>query len=384
MSIGTLLAMTVAALVAEPGGHALVLFAGHDVERWVAAGETPACENGCLTLSEAAGWLRTHHRYRDFTLDWQWRADKDSPSPAAVLFRAELPGEGAGRPQGPEISLRAGEEGTLRGAVAASPSADVVRAEWNQARLTVRGRTAQLELNGTQVWAADGVQDQPGWIVLAGGPGTVWKDIRVEEIGYRSLFNGRDLEGWEGAGSDAADCWAVQDQTLLCTGRKGPWLRSREQFGDFNLRLEYKLKAGGNSGAYIRVPSSGSHHGEGAGIEVQILDDAAERYRNLKPYQFTGSLYAIAAAEPRVARPAGRWNTLEIDARGRTYRVVHNGSEVIAADEQQYPELTQRLVNGFLGLQNHHEEVWFRHLRIGPSLQSEEQAAAPADPAGGN
>ena len=50
-----------------------------------------------------------------------------------------------------------------------------------------------------------------------------------------------------------------------------------------------------------------------------------------------------------------------------SYRVTHNGVDVIASDENAVAELNQRLVKGFLGLQNHSEEVWFRHLRIGPA-----------------
>jgi hypothetical protein len=69
-----------------------------------------------------------------------------------------------------------------------------------------------------------------------------------EESGYRPLFDGRTLAGWEGGGQPAEKCWKVEEGTIVCTGEKGPWLRSVEQFGDFNLRLEYKLKPGGNSG----------------------------------------------------------------------------------------------------------------------------------------
>jgi hypothetical protein len=79
-------------------------------------------------------------------------------------------------------------------------------------------------------------------------------------------------------------------------------------------------------------------------------------------------LYAIVAAEPRVSRPAGAWNTLEIDCRQTAYRVVHNGIEIINATAEQAPELARRRVSGHLGLQNHSEEVDFRHLRIGPSM----------------
>ena len=204
------------------------------------------------------------------------------------------------------------------------------------------------------------------------------------EAGYQPLFDGTSLAGWEGGGQPAKMCWKVEEGTILCTGAKGPWLRSKEQYGDFNLRLEYKLKAGGNSGVYIRVPESGNHHGNGAGIEVQTLDDAADRYRTLKGYQYTGSLYAIAPATKHVAKPAGEWNQLEINCRGTKYHVIHNGTTIVAADETTFPELKGRLTKGYLGLQNHSEEVWYRNLRIGPALDlpidpSSKQAAIKAE-----
>jgi hypothetical protein len=186
--------------------------------------------------------------------------------------------------------------------------------------------------------------------------------------GYRPLFDGQSLAGWEGAGQPAEKCWKVEDGTIVCTGEKGPWLRSQEQFDDFNLRLEYKLKPGGNSGVFIRVPENGNHHGDGAGIEIQVLDDKAGRYRDIKPYQYTGSLYAIAPATKHVGKDAGEWNTLEINCRGMKYHVIHNGTQIISADETAFPELKGRLTKGYLGLQNHSEEVWFRNLRVGPAL----------------
>lgn len=188
------------------------------------------------------------------------------------------------------------------------------------------------------------------------------------EPGYRLLFDGKTLAGWEGAGQPAEKCWKVDEGTIVCTGAKGPWLRSTEQFGDFNLRFEYKLKAGGNSGVYIRVPENGDHHGDGAGIEVQVLDDKAGRYRDIKPYQYTGSLYAIVPASEHVGRDVGEWNSLEINCSGTKYHIIHNGRTIIAADEITYPELKGRLTKGHLGLQNHSEEVWFRNLRVGPAL----------------
>jgi hypothetical protein len=63
------------------------------------------------------------------------------------------------------------------------------------------------------------------------------------------------------------------------------------------------------------------------------------------------------------------WQTIEIDCRGSHYLVFHNGQQVIDATAEQQPELAQRLQEGFLGLQNHSEEVWFRDVRLGSSTQ---------------
>ena len=126
------------------------------------------------------------------------------------------------------------------------------------------------------------------------------------------------------------------------------------------------MESGGNSGVFLRVPKNGEHRGRGdSGVEIQILDDHDERYRDLKAFQYAGSVYAIAAASPHVGRPAGLWNTLEINCRDTFYEVVHNGISVLEADSAGFPQLGDRRLMGFLGLQNHSEPVRFRNLRIG-------------------
>lgn len=218
------------------------------------------------------------------------------------------------------------------------------------------------------------------WLAVLGGLLLLGYAVGAEESedGFRPLFNGSDLTSWEGADKEASACWLVDGGDLVCTGKPGPWLRTVEQFGDFELRLEYKLKEGGNSGVYIRVPKDGQHHSEGAGpdgagIEVQVLDDNAERYKELKAYQYSGSLYAIVAAEPRVAKSPGEWNTMTIRCEGMKYEVYHNGEQVIKSDEAAAPELAKRLTKGYLGLQNHNEEVRFRNVRIKSLSPPEEQ-----------
>jgi hypothetical protein len=188
---------------------------------------------------------------------------------------------------------------------------------------------------------------------------------RAIEPGLTPLFNGRNLDGWEGVTSDASASWKVENGAIVCTGKPGTWLRSRERYADFNLRFDYRLLPGGNSGIYLRVPPDGAHR-EGGGVEVQLLDDAAERYRNIEPGQYCGSIYKVVGAGRHVSRPAGEWNTMEINCRGTSYRVIHNGVVIVDANEKQFPELKERFTQGYLGLQNHNEEVAFRNLRIGP------------------
>lgn len=169
-------------------------------------------------------------------------------------------------------------------------------------------------------------------------------------------------------------CWSVEDGLLVCSGKKGPWLRSSAEYADFDLRLEYRVSTGGNSGVYVRVPKDGNHHRENAslppaGFEVQVLDDAAPAHLKLKDYQYSASIYDIAGANPRVSRAPGEWNTLEINCRGQRVTTWHNGYMVTDVSSDESPLLALRSVRGFLGLQNHSTVVKFRDIRIGPAVE---------------
>jgi len=354
-------------------GPTVELFNGKDLTGWHAVHCEAAVEDGALVITGGDGLLRADHRFADFVLELDWRARKAEAYDSGIYFRCEEPAEGKKYPDKYQINLKQNDEGNLIGFKDARSKGLIKAGEWNHFKLTVQGETAELEINGQPAWKTSGIEKKEGYLgfqveVPLGGQ-FEFKNIKIQELGYRSLFNGKDLTGWEGAEDDAATCWKVEDGLLMCTGKKGTWLRSTEQFGDFNLRLEYKLKPVGNSGVYVRVPKDGNHHGKGAGVEVQVLDDNAPEYKDLKPYQYAGSVYAVAPAEPRVCRPAGEWNSLEIDCKGHRYRVIHNGVNVLDADAAAYPELAERLTEGFLGLQNHNRQVWFRNVRIGPSVE---------------
>lgn len=360
------------------------LFDGRSLAGWTAEnGCQIAAEGGLLVLKGGNGWLRSDLTYRDFVLHVEWKALKAADYDAGIYIRT-LP-EGQPFPKtGYQVNLLQGKEGNIGNLPGASSTGLIKPGDWNVFDITVRGDTVALAINGKDAYKVGGIRQAAGYVGLQcevpNGGQFQFRNLHITEIGYWSLLNGKDLAGWEGAGQPADKCWQVKDGLLLCTGAPGPWLRSEEEFGDFDLRLEYQVSPEGNSGVYVRVPADGNHHRENdqappAGFEVQVLDDAAPKYKDLKDYQFSASVYDIAGAKRHVSRPAGEWNTLEINARGQRISVTHNGVVVVDLGEDKFPLIRLRQTRGFLGLQNHSTLVRFRNLRVGAPLPF---------PAGGN
>lgn len=187
--------------------------------------------------------------------------------------------------------------------------------------------------------------------------------------GFVPLFNGKDLSGWKRYDSPA-DNWAVEDGLLVCTGKGGGWLGTEHHYANFILRLEYRIRPGGNSGVYLRAPEKG--HISRVGMEIQILDDLDPRYAAIDFYQYTGSIYHVVPPTRRAGKPAGQWNEMEIRADGRQVAVILNGKRVVDADldrclkdpevAKEHPGLARAA--GRIGLQSHTDRVEFRKLRL--------------------
>lgn len=319
------------------------------------------------------GWLRSVFPQRDFVLELEWKPEKLGFYDAGVFFRAPAPPQGEVWPDFFQINLKPGAIAKLKNVdVRQQAEAHAKADSWNHLKLTVKGDTAVAQLNGAEIWHTTSISNPTGFVALQveepNGGVMLYRNVKIAEQGFRNLLT-TGLDGWEAAEGDPAACWKREGEELACTGAKGPWLRLSKTVKDFNLRLDYLLKPGGNSGVYIRVPEDGAHHGATSGIEVQILDDASGRYQDLKPYQYSGSLYAIVPADPRVTRQAGEWNALEIDCKEDRYLVRQNGVDVIVASGLTAPELLERRLEGYIGLQNHSEEVRFRNVRLGNSQQ---------------
>ncbi len=182
---------------------------------------------------------------------------------------------------------------------------------------------------------------------------------------WQPLFNGKDLTGWQPVGG-AAGHWKAEDGVLYCQGGSG-WLSTDKQYGDFELELEFRVPPGGNSGVFIRAPHEGNPAYQG--MEIQVLDDYAPKYAKLRPVQYTGSIYDVVAASPRVTKKAGQWQKMVIRCEGPHVVVKVNGTKVVDANLNDYtdhldkhPGLARK--QGYIGLQNHGSRLDYRNIRI--------------------
>jgi len=183
------------------------------------------------------------------------------------------------------------------------------------------------------------------------------------EPGFVSLFDGQTLTGWTGSK------YQIEDGVLVCPQEGGGMMLTEREYSDFVFRFEVKLSPGGNNGVAIRTPKGG--HPSAQGMEIQILDDSAEKHANLQPYQFHGSIYGIVPAKRGALKPPGEWNTEEIYAKGSHIRVTLNDQVIVDADLSQItdeevlkkrPGLRQ--ASGFLGFIGHGSRIEFRNLSI--------------------
>lgn len=189
------------------------------------------------------------------------------------------------------------------------------------------------------------------------------------EEGFEPLFDGSTLNGWVLLGQQGAG-YTASDGVLACSRGSGGNLMSAAEYSDFVLRFEFRLESGSNNGLCIRCPLAWRALAYD-GNELQIIDNSAERYRNIKPWQRHGSLYHVAAAKTGALRPVGEWNRQEVTVKGTRIRVVLNGTEILDTDTSeikdrsilaQHPGLARK--SGHIGFLGHNEPVEFRNIRI--------------------
>lgn len=187
------------------------------------------------------------------------------------------------------------------------------------------------------------------------------------EKGFTLLFDGKTLNGWVGS----TDGYKAVDGKIVCPADGGGNLFTEKEYSDFVLRFEFKLERGSNNGLAIRAPLEGN--AAFVGMELQILDDDADQYKDLKPYQYHGSIYGVVPAKRGHLKPVGEWNYQEVICKGPKIKVVLNGETIVDADiteardnptpdGQAHPGLKRD--KGHIGFLGHGTHVEFRNIRI--------------------
>jgi hypothetical protein len=195
------------------------------------------------------------------------------------------------------------------------------------------------------------------------------------ESGWRSLFDGSTTAGWRGyKRSDVPAGWRVVDGALTRIGAGGDIITT-DQFGNFELSLEWKVQPRGNSGVFYRVTEEGDQT-YFTGPEMQVLDDAGHADGQSR-LTSAGANYGLYPAPAGVVRPAGQWNEARVLANGAHVEHWLNGTKVVEYElwspewekkvkESKFAAWPKygRATRGHIGLQDHGDTVAFRNIKI--------------------
>jgi Domain of Unknown Function (DUF1080) len=200
----------------------------------------------------------------------------------------------------------------------------------------------------------------------AAAPAAEWQNlVDSAASGWRS-YKKAGLEGWQ-----------VVDGALTRTGPGGDIVYAAQEFGDFELELEWKLQPKGNSGVFFRGTEATEWLYENA-PEMQILDNVGHP-DNATDLTVAGSNYGLHPAPREAVKPVGEWNTARIVVQGAHVEHWLNGQKIVdyelwspdweakvkASKFNQWPSYG-RATKGFIGLQDHGDWVAYRNVRIRP------------------
>jgi hypothetical protein len=206
-------------------------------------------------------------------------------------------------------------------------------------------------------------------VVLADDHKQAGGEKAAENDGFVALYNGKDLSGWKTEGN-----WVPQDDGVLAIiPRKGErgwqryksYLYTEKQYENYVLELEYKHKKGGNSGLHFRIaePEDWDQIDPVAkGIECQILDSHGKP-DNKMGHHDCGGIIRTQGPSKNMAKPAGEWNKMVLTCNGQNIQVELNGEKIIDI-QQDKGAMKDRPLKGYIALQDHGQEMWFRNIRI--------------------
>lgn len=197
-----------------------------------------------------------------------------------------------------------------------------------------------------------------------------------QAAGFEALFNGHDLEGWKHSGN-----WKVEDGVITRDGKGGSLVYSAKKVPDnFDLRFEWKVEPGSNSGVYYRPTQ----------YEYQILDNALHA-DGKNPRTSAASLYFCMQPSKDMTKPVGQWNAGRVVCKGTVIQHWLNGEKVLHLDyvdpkwafnvnmlKQRGGNLEAR--GAYLSLQDHNDPVWYRNIRMRELAEADAIDRTPVTP----
>lgn len=209
-----------------------------------------------------------------------------------------------------------------------------------------------------------------------------------KKAGWQLLFNGKDMSGWHNFNKETVGAsWLLDDGAIMLdvVPRADGWtqaldggdLVSDKEFENYELCLEWKIAACGNSGIMFNVVEDEKYHSPWlTGPEMQIVDNTCHPDAVHEKHR-AGDLYDLISAAPLTVRPAGEWNRVRIKLKDGQLEQWLNGhlvvqtklfdgnwSEIIAGSKFRDMDDFGQARSGHIVLQDHGDQVWFRNIKI--------------------
>jgi len=204
--------------------------------------------------------------------------------------------------------------------------------------------------------------------------------------GWTLLFDGTSFDGWRKCNAtEMAANWIIDDGAMKVVrgeqkgrGQNGDILFGTKKYGNFELSLEWKIENEGNSGIFyyiVEYPGKPIYY---AAPEVQVLDNWGADDNKLTNH-LAGSLYDLKPALPQNANPAGEWNKIVIRVKDGKAEHIQNGVKVVEytlwtpewydmvskSKFKDWPGFKEGPAKeGYIGLQDHGYNCWFRNIKI--------------------
>jgi hypothetical protein len=288
--------------------------------------------------------------------------------------------------------------------------------DWNQVRVEAIGSSIKTTLNGTPCAAIEDSRVAAGFIGLQvhgigkdkakDGTKVRWRNLRIQEVtapstthntlsaeekaaGWRLLWDGKTTNGWRSARAKdfPKGGWEIKDDMLIINETGGAEaaaagdIITREKFSDFELKVDFKITPGANSGIKFFVDAElNKGPGSSIGPEFQILDD--DKHPDAKAgrdgNRTIGSLYdMVTAPATKKVNPPGEWNQAHIISKGKHLEFRLNGEQTLSIERgsKQWRDLVAaskykvwpafgELPAGHILLQDHGNQVFYRNIKI--------------------